>query len=144
VRRLFVTVHSDDPGLREDLLRGLPPERAVTDLSDAEVSAHRQAAAPDLVFVDAGPPRPTTLPTELRKAHPTAFVVLVTREVDAAALALGASLGADAYLRRDDSPADAATALLAVAAITRRSRAHTRNSGLLRRAPKTCTPRRKG
>jgi DNA-binding NarL/FixJ family response regulator len=144
VRRLFVTVHSDDPGLREDLLRGLPPERAVTDLSDAEVSAHQRAAVPDLVFVDAGPPRPGSLPVELREAYPTAFVVLVTREVDAAALELGASVRADAYLRRDESPADAATALLAVATITRRTRAKARHFELLSRPPKTCTPRRKG
>jgi DNA-binding NarL/FixJ family response regulator len=144
VHRLFVTVHSDDPGLREELLSGLPADRAVTDLSDGEVSGHLQTEAPDLVFVDAGPPAPSSLPMGLREAYPSAFVVLVTGEVDEAALELGAALGADAYLRRDEQPADGATALLALAMITRPSRAHMRPSRRLSRPPKTCTPRRNG
>jgi DNA-binding NarL/FixJ family response regulator len=144
VRRLFVTVHSDDRGLREELLGGLPADRAFTDLSEGEVSGHLKTEAPDLVFVDAGPPAPSSLPAGLRKAYPSAFVVLVTREVDEAALELGASLRADAYLRRDEQPADAATALLALAMITQNSRPKGRPSRRISRPPKTCTPRRKG
>ena len=122
MRRLFVTVHSDDARLHDELIRGLPAGGAVTELRLAEVSAHGQDTAPDLVFVDAGPPPPASLPEELRKVYPSAFVVLVTQEVDDAALQLGTTLNADAYLRRDDSPADAVTAMLAVAALTRRRR----------------------
>jgi DNA-binding NarL/FixJ family response regulator len=123
VRRLLVTVHSDDPRLHAELLRGLPANGVVCELTLADVSAHgHQATAPDLVFVDAGPPPATSLPGELRKAYPAAFVVLVAQEVDEATLRLGASVGADAYIRRDESPADAVTAMLAVAALTRRRR----------------------
>jgi DNA-binding NarL/FixJ family response regulator len=123
VRRLFLTVHSDDPQLHAELVKGLPANGVVSELTVADVSAHGQAAAPDLVFVDAGPPPATTLPAgELRKAYPCAFVVLVAQEVDEATLQLGASVGADAYIRRDESPADAVTAMLAVAAITKRRR----------------------
>jgi len=123
VRRLFVTVHSDDPGLHAELVKGLPPNGAVSELALADVSAHGRVAAPDLVFVDAGPPPASSLPTgELRKAYPSAFVVLVAQEVDEATLQLGASVGADAYIRRDESPADAVTAMLAVAALTKRRR----------------------
>jgi DNA-binding NarL/FixJ family response regulator len=122
VRRLFVTVHSDDSRLHDELIRGLPSGGAVTELRVADVSAHGQDSTPDLVFVDAGPPTPSTLPEELRKVYPSAFVVLVAHEVDDAALRLGSSLDADAYLRRDDSPADAVTAMLAVAALTRHGR----------------------
>jgi len=123
VRRLFVTVHSDDPGLHAELLQSLPTNGVVSELTLADVSAHGQAAAsPDLVFVDAGPPPASSLPGELRKAYPSAFVVLVTEQVDEWTLQLGASVGADAYIRRDDSPADAVTAMLAVAALTQRRR----------------------
>lgn len=124
MRRLFVTVHSDDPRLHAELVRGLPANGIVSELALAEVSAHgQQAAAPDLVFVDAGPPPASCIPGgELRKAYPCAFVVLVAQDVDEATLQLGASVGADAYIRRDDSPADAVTAMLAVAAITKRRR----------------------
>ena len=122
MRRLFVTVHSDDPRLHAELAQGLPANGIVTELGLAEVSAHGQAAAPDLVFVDAGPPPASSLPGELRKAYPSAFVVLVAQHVDEAALQLGASVGADAYIRRDESPADAVTAMLAVAALTKRRR----------------------
>jgi len=122
VRRLFVTVHSDDPGLHAELRKGFPANGVATELALADVSAHGQSTAPDLVFVDAGPPPASSLPGELRKAYPSAFVVLVTQEVDQATLQLGASVGADAYIRRDESPADAVTPMLAVAAITRRRR----------------------
>jgi DNA-binding NarL/FixJ family response regulator len=122
VRRLFVTVHSDDPRLHAELVRGLPTGGVVTELALADVSAHGQAAAPDLVFVDAGPPPASSLPGELRTAYPSAFVVLVAQEVDEATLELGASVGADAYIRRDESPADAVTAMLAVAALTQQHR----------------------
>jgi len=122
VRRLFVTVHSDDPRLHAELLRSLPANGVVSELALADVSAHGRATAPDLVFVDAGPPPASSLPGELRKAYPSAFVVLVAQEVDETALQLGASVGADAYIRRDESPADAVTAMLAVAALTRRRR----------------------
>jgi DNA-binding NarL/FixJ family response regulator len=122
VPSLFVTVHSDDPRLHAELLEGFPANGVATELALADVSAHGPATAPDLVFVDAGPPLASSLPCELRKAYPSAFVVLVAQEVDQATLQLGASVGADAYLRRDDSPADAVTAMLAVAALTRRRR----------------------
>jgi DNA-binding NarL/FixJ family response regulator len=123
VRRLFLTVHSDDPQLHAELVKGLPANGVVSELALADVSAHGPAAAPDLVFVDAGPPPATSLPAgELRKAYPYAFVVLVAQEVDEATLQLGASVGADAYIRRDESPADAVTAMLAVAALTKRRR----------------------
>jgi DNA-binding NarL/FixJ family response regulator len=89
---------------------------------------------PDVVFVDAGPPAPATLPSELRKACPSAFVVLVAREVDAEALELGAELDADAFVRRDEELADTATALLALAAIARHGT----------RVRRTWTSRRKG
>jgi DNA-binding NarL/FixJ family response regulator len=68
--------------------------------------------------VDAGPPAPTSLPEDIRKVYPSAFVVLVARDVDAATLELGSTLRADAYLRRDEAPADAVSAMLAVAALT--------------------------
>jgi DNA-binding NarL/FixJ family response regulator len=122
VRRLFVTVHSDDARLHDELIGGLPAGGAVAELRVADVSAHSQSVAPDLVFVDAGPPAPSSLPEELRKAYPSAFVVLVAQQVDEATLELGSTLKADAYLRRDESPADAVSAMLAVAALTRRSR----------------------
>jgi DNA-binding NarL/FixJ family response regulator len=122
VRRLFVTVHSDNPRLHAELVSGLPEGGVVTELGLADVSAHGQAAAPDLVFVDAGPPPASSLPCELREAYPSAFVVLVAQEVDKATLQLGASVGADAYIRRDESPADAVTAMLAVAALTKQRR----------------------
>lgn len=123
MRRLFVTVHSDNPRLHAELVEGLPANGVASELGLADVSAHGQAdSAPDLVFVDAGPPPASSLPDELRKAYPSAFVVLVADEVDEAALQLGASVGADAYIRRDESPADAVTAMLAVAALTRRRR----------------------
>lgn len=120
MRRLFVTVHSDDPRLHAELVKGLPANGVVKELALAAVSAHGQAATPDLVFVDAGPPAASCLPAgELRKAYPCAFVVLVAQDVDEATLQLGASVGADAYIRRDESPADAVTAMLAVAALTK-------------------------
>jgi DNA-binding NarL/FixJ family response regulator len=123
VRRLFVTVHSDDPRLHAELVKGLPANGVVSELALADVSAHGQAVAPDLVFVDAGPPPASCIPAgELRQAYPSAFVVLVAQEVDEATLQLGASVGADAYVRRDESPADAVTAMLAVAALTKRRR----------------------
>lgn len=123
MRRLFVTVHSDDPRLHAELVKGLPANGVVSELALADVSAHGQAVAPDLVFVDAGPPPASSLPADkLRKAYPCAFVVLVAQEVDEATLQLGASVGADAYIRRDESPADAVTAMLAVAALTKRRR----------------------
>ena len=122
MRRLFVTVHSDDPGLHAELVKGLPANGAVSELALADVSAHGRVAAPDLVFVDAGPPPASSLPGELRRAYPSAFVVLVAQDVDEATLQLGASVGADAYIRRDESPADAVTAMLAVAALTKRRR----------------------
>jgi DNA-binding NarL/FixJ family response regulator len=121
VRRLFVTVHSDDTRLHDELISGLPIGGAVSELRVADVSAHGQDTAPDLVFVDAGPPLPASLPEALRKVYPSAFVVLVAHDVDEAALQLGTTLEADAYLRRDDSPADAVTAMLAVAALTGRA-----------------------
>jgi DNA-binding NarL/FixJ family response regulator len=122
VRRLFVTVHSDDPRLHAELVGALPANGVVTELGLADVTAHGPTAAPDLVFVDAGPPPASSLPGELRKAYPSAFVVLVAQDVDEEALRLGSSVGADAYIRRDDSPADAVTAMLAVAALTKRRR----------------------
>lgn len=123
MRRLFVTVHSDDPRLHAELVKGLPGNGVVSELALADVSAHGQAAAPDLVLVDAGPPPASSIPAgELRNAYPSAFVVLVAQEVDEATLQLGASVGADAYIRRDESPADAVTAMLAVAALTKRRR----------------------
>src|SRR4051794_41411570 len=107
---MFVTVHSDDPRLHAELVEGLPANGVVSELALAEVSAHGQAAAPDLVFVDAGPPPASCLPAgELRPAYPSAFVVLVAQEGDEAALQLGASVGAGAYIPPPQSPADAVT-----------------------------------
>lgn len=119
MRRLLITVHSDDPELRCDLGENLPAE-----------NGHD----PDVVFVDAGPPAPSSLPCELRKAYPSAFVVLVARDVDSGALQLGAEVDADAFVRRDDELADSATALLALSAIARHST----------RVRRTWTSRRKG
>jgi hypothetical protein len=124
MRRLLITVHSDDPGLHGDLGENFPANGGRTLLRPA----------PDVVFVDAGPPAPATLPAELRKACPSAFVVLVARDVDAEALELGAELDADAFVRHDDELADTATALLALAAIARHGT----------RVRRTWTSRRKG
>ena len=126
MRRLLVTVHSDDPELHCDLGENLPAENGRRSL--------RPKPRPDVVFVDAGPPAPASLPTELRKTYPTAFVVLVARDVDSGALELGAEVDADAFVRRGDELADSATALLALSAIARHST----------RARRTWTSRRKG
>jgi DNA-binding NarL/FixJ family response regulator len=126
LRRLLITVHSDDPELHCDLGENLPVE-----------NGHRPRLLkpdPDVVFVDAGPPAPASLPSEIRKAYPSAFVVLVARDVDSEALELGAEVDADAFVRRDEELADSATALLALSAITRHST----------RARRTWTSRRKG
>jgi DNA-binding NarL/FixJ family response regulator len=133
VRRLLITVHSDDPGLRGDLGENLP--------GDIGRRPGLLKPSPDVVFVDAGPPAPASVPGELRKAYPSAFVVLVARKVDAQALELGAELDADAFVRRDDELADTATALLALAAIARHGDRAARNAG---RARRTWTSRRKG
>jgi DNA-binding NarL/FixJ family response regulator len=122
VRRLVVSVHTEDPGLREDLLSAFPGEGLVACREDRDVCAHGAHGSPDVVFVDAGPPAPASLPAELRAAYPSAYLVLIAHEVDAATLELGAALGVDAYLRRDERPAEAATALVAVAALSGRSR----------------------
>jgi DNA-binding NarL/FixJ family response regulator len=111
VRRLLITVHSDDPELHCDLGENLPAE-----------NGHRLRLLkpdPDVVFVDAGPPAPASLPSELRTTCPSAFVVLVARDVDAQALELGEELDADAFVRRDEEVTDTATAVLALAAIAR-------------------------
>jgi DNA-binding NarL/FixJ family response regulator len=113
LRRLLITVHSDDPQLHGDLGENLPAENGRR--------SRLLSPRPDVVFVDAGPPAPASLPSELRKAHPSAFVVLVARDVDAEALDLGAELDADAFVRRDDELADSATVLLALSAIARHS-----------------------
>src|SRR5690349_9421095 len=126
MRRLLVTVHSEDPVLHGDLGENLP--------ANGNGSHGPLEPAPDVVFVDVGPPAPATLPGELRKSCPLAFVVLVAREVDAEALELGAALDADAFVRRDDELADTATALLALAAIARHGT----------RVRRTWTSRRKG
>jgi DNA-binding NarL/FixJ family response regulator len=126
VRRLLITVHSDDPELHCDLGENLPAE-----------NGHRLRLLkpdPDVVFVDAGPPAPASLPSEIRKAYPSAFVVLVAKDVDSGALELGAEVDADAFVRRDEEVTDTATAVLALAAIAR--------NGTRRR--RTWTSRRKG
>jgi len=133
VRRLLITVHSDDLGLHGDLGENLPTANGGP--------ARLLRPSPDVVFVDAGPPAPASLPTELRRAHPSAFVVLVARDVDAEALELGTQLDADAFVRRDDEVADTATALLALAAIARHGDREARKAGPGRR---TWTSRRKG
>jgi DNA-binding NarL/FixJ family response regulator len=125
MRRLLITVHSDDAALHGDLGENLPVNGGRALLKPA----------PDVVFVDAGPPAPATLPRELRKACPSAFVVLVAREVDTETLELGAELDADAFVRRDDDElADTATAVLALAAVARHGT----------RVRRTWTSRRKG
>lgn len=126
MRRLLITVHSDDPELHCDLGENLPAE-----------NGHRLRLLkpdPDVVFVDAGPPAPASLPSEIRKAYPSAFVVLVAKDVDSGALELGAEVDADAFVRRDEEVTDTATAVLALAAIAR--------NGTRRR--RTWTSRRKG
>jgi hypothetical protein len=125
VRRLLITVHSDNPELRCDLGENLPAPNGRRSLLRPD---------PDVVFVDAGPPAPGSLPSGLRSTYPSAFVVLVARDVDAQALELGAELDADAFVRHDEEIADTATALLALAAIARHGT----------RARRTWTSRRKG
>src|SRR4051794_41298904 len=112
---MFVTVHSDDPRLHAELVEGLPANGVVSELALAEVSAHGQAAAPDLIFVDAGPPPASCLPAgELRPAYPSPFVVLVGQEGDEATPPLGASVGAGADIPPDEPPAGAVPPVLAV------------------------------
>jgi DNA-binding NarL/FixJ family response regulator len=111
VRRLLITVHSEDPALHCDLGENLPAAK--------RGRARLLRQSPDVVFVDAGPPAPASLPSELRKAHPSAFVVLVARDVDTQTLELGTRVDADAFVRRNDELADTATALLALAGIAR-------------------------
>ena len=126
MRRLLITVHSDDPELHCDLGENLPAE-----------NGHRPRLLkpdPDVVFVDAGPPAPASLPSEIRKAYPSAFVVLVARDVDSGALELGAEVDADAFVRRDEEVTDTATAVRALAAIARHGN----------RPRRTWTSRRKG
>jgi DNA-binding NarL/FixJ family response regulator len=125
VRRLQVTVHSNDPQLHGDLGENLPARNGRRSLLRPD---------PDVLFVDAGPPAPVSMPSELRKRHPAAFVVLVARDVDAQALELGEAVDADAFVRRDAEVTDTATAVLALAAIARHG------NGVRR----TWTPRRKG
>lgn len=125
MRRLLITVHSDDADLHCDLGENLPAQNGRRSLLRPD---------PDVVFVDAGPPAPVSLPSELRKQHPSAFVVLVARDVDAQALELGEELDADAFVRRDAEVTDTATAVLALAAIARHGS----------RARRTWTSRRKG
>jgi DNA-binding NarL/FixJ family response regulator len=122
VRTLLITVHSEDPVLTEELLEILPDDVAVTavDASRGEVLAHQQPDVPDVVFVDAGPPAPSSLPEDLRAVYPSSFVVLIARDVDARALELGAAVEADAYLRRDPEVADTARLLMAAAGVTPR------------------------
>lgn len=126
---LLITVHSDDPGLHDALRENLPAE------------PHGKHE-PDVVFVDAGPPAPASLPAQLRSAHPSAFVVLVARDVDAQALELGADLDADAYVRGDDELADSATALLALAVLARHGSRAAR-AGRPGRLQRSWTSRRK-
>ncbi len=133
MRRLLITVHSDDRGLHGDLGENLPV--------DSGRLPGLLRPSPDVVFVDAGPPAPASMPSELRKSYPSAFVVLVARKVDAQALELGADLDADAFVRRDEELADTATALLALAAIARHGDREARKTGKTRR---TWTSRRKG
>ena len=133
MRRLRITVHSDDPGLHGDLGENLPV------VLGPRLRLLRPS--PDVVFVDAGPPAPESMPGELRKSYPSAFVVLVARKVDAQALELGAEVDADAFVRRDDELADTATALLALAAIARHGDREARQADPGRR---TWTSRRKG
>jgi DNA-binding NarL/FixJ family response regulator len=133
VRRPLITVHSDDPGLHGDLGENLPVARGRR--------PGLLRPSPDVVFVDAGPPAPASMPGELRRSYPSAFVVLVARKVDAQALELGAELDADAFVRRDDELADTATALLALAAIARHGDPEAGKTGKTRR---TWTSRRKG
>ena len=133
MRRLLITVHSDDAGLHGDLGENLPLAGGGR--------ARLLRRSPDVVFVDAGPPAPASLPSELRKTNPSAFVVLVARDVDAEALELGAEVDADAFVRRDDELADTATALLALVAIARHGDREARKAEPGRR---TWTSRRKG
>lgn len=123
MRTLLVTVHSEDPELTEDLLTIVPtdPPVSVVDESCAEVLGHQHVDAPDVVFVDAGPPPPMSLPRELREVYPSSFVVLVSKDVDEQALALGAAIEADAYLRRDRDVVDTARLLIAAAGVASRA-----------------------
>jgi DNA-binding NarL/FixJ family response regulator len=122
VRTLLITVHSEDPQLTEELLALMPDDPSVASIADscAEVLAHQQMDVPDVVFVDAGPPPPSSLPTELREIYPSSFVVLVAKDVDERALELGAAIEADAYLRRDREVVDTARLLIAAAGVTPR------------------------
>ena len=122
MRTLLITVHSEDSQLTDELLALTRDEAdvAAVDASRAEVLAHQQVEAPDVVFVDAGPPLPSTLPEALRTVYPSSFVVLVARDVDERALELGAAIEADAYLRRDREIADTARLLIATARVTPR------------------------
>ena len=124
--KLLITVLSDDPGLHGDLGENLP--------ADMGRRPRMLRPCPDVVFVDVGPPAPASLPSELRWAYPSAFVVLIARDVDSQALELGSELDADAFVRRDDELVDTATALLALAAIARHGT----------RVRRTWTSRRKG
>ena len=122
MRTLLVTVHSEDPELTEELLAIVPtdPPVSLVDETSAEVLGHQHVDAPDVVFVDAGPPPPTSLPRELREVYPSSFVVLVSRDVDEQALALGAAIEADAYLRRDRDVVDTARLLIAASGVASR------------------------
>jgi hypothetical protein len=123
VRTLLITVHSEDPQLTEELLALMPaddPAVSAIDESCAEVLAHQHLNVPDVVFVDAGPPRPSSLPDDLRDVYPSSFVVLVANTVDEQALELGAAIEADAYLRRDREVVDTARLLIAAAGVTPR------------------------
>lgn len=122
MRTLLVTVHSEDPELTEELLAIVPtdPPVSLADDSSAEVLGHQHVDAPDVVFVDAGPPPPASLPRELRDVYPSSFVVLVSKDVDEEALALGAEIEADAYLRRDRDVVDTARLLIAAAGVASR------------------------
>ena len=119
---LSITVHSEDPQLTDQLLALMPDDSAMAaaDAAPAEVLAHEHVGAPDVVFVDAGPPRPSSLPDEVRDVYPSSLVVLVSNDVDERTLELGAEIEADAYLRRDREIAETARLVIAAAGVAPR------------------------
>lgn len=122
MRTLLITVHSEDPELTDELLAIVPSDPSVAAIEDscAEVLAHQHLDVPDVVFVDAGPPTPSSLPPELREVYPSSFVVLIASDVNERAIELGAEIDADAYLRRDRDVVDTARLLIAAAGVTPR------------------------
>lgn len=116
---MLITVHSEDPVLTEELLSVVPADSSVTAVhaSCAEVLGHQQLDIPDVVFVDAGPPTPSSLPDDLRAVYPSSFVVLVANDVEERTLELGAAIEADAYMRRDREVVETARLLVAAAGV---------------------------